>query len=680
MGRTEARDFVDALIDAVPNLLHEEFREALYRQTRGHPLFTVELLRDLRDRGILAQDSEGLYFVARQLDWDALPVRVEAVIGERIGRLPERLQRILRVASVEGEDLTAELVARIEGIDEREVIRLLSEEADKRHQLVRALDVRRSGSQRLSVYRFRHILFQRYLYQSLDRVERSYLHESVGTTLEALLGEKADDTSVQLAHHFQEAGLVERAFHYLTLSGHKARHAYAGQEAKGFYTKALEALRELNPATDDVRALPVHEGRGLVSMSMIQVDDAISDFQEMRRLANVSGNVQMEAASLSHLAYCAFLKGSDDHIPMMEKCAREALELAEKTGDQNTRSKSLVILGLVHETHGKLDEAQRNLEESLGITRQEGYKSTQVQALFHLSQEAYWRGDFPRSVRIGREGVAVSAEIRDSFQELFSLSVVCLSCWGAGDYAKAFHELRDGMKRAKELRNSFAHGRLCNTLGWFHRDLGDPYTAVEHHEEGLELARSAQVLNVEISALIDLGHDYLETGQLDRALSYLEPTLERVEREGIGSHRWRWLVRLLNMLAEVHYSADNYEEALRYVEQGIDKASDTSSQKYLANGLALRGKIAARLRDRSAAGADLERALAIAEKLKSPTIVYPIAHDLASWYEASGNEDQAHQLYDRAKVLVEGIAKSVEDDSLRSIFLASRRVKAIMAS
>ncbi len=254
VGRTEARDFVDALIDAVPNLLDEEFREALYRQTRGHPLFTVELLRDLRDRGILAQDSEGLYFVARQLDWDALPVRVEAVIGERIGRLPERLQRILRVASVEGEDLTAELVARIEGIDEREVIRLLSEEADKRHQLVRALDVRRSGSQRLSVYRFRHILFQRYLYQSLDRVERSYLHESVGTTLEAVLGEKADDTSVQLAHHFQEAGLVERAFHYLTLSGHKARHAYAGQEAKGFYTKALEALRDLNPATDDVRA------------------------------------------------------------------------------------------------------------------------------------------------------------------------------------------------------------------------------------------------------------------------------------------------------------------------------------------------------------------------------------------------------------------------------------------
>ena len=57
------------------------------------------------------------------MDWETLPARVEAVIAERIGRLAEPLQAALRVASVEGEIFTAEVVARVRGTDEREMLR-----------------------------------------------------------------------------------------------------------------------------------------------------------------------------------------------------------------------------------------------------------------------------------------------------------------------------------------------------------------------------------------------------------------------------------------------------------------------------------------------------------------------------------------------------------------------------
>ena len=664
----------------MPNRLGEDFRDALFRQTQGHPLFTVELLRDLRERGVLAEDDEKRYVVSKELDWDALPARVEAVIAERIGRLPEKLQKVLKVGSVEGEDLTAEVAARIEGIDEREIIRLLSDEADKRHQLVRALDVRRSGSQRLSVYRFRHILFQRYLYQSLDRVERSYLHEEVGNTLESLLGAKADDASVQLAHHFQEAALAHKAFHYLALSGDKARHAYATQEAINFYTQSIEASREMaseKPEKDDARLLAVYEGRGLVSLSLTRLDDAIADFQEMRRLAKASNDVPMEAESLSHLAYCHFVKMGDDQIPFMEQYALEARALSEKTGDQNILAKSLAILGVVHETRGNLLESIRVLEQSMEICRREGHQSALVQNLFHLGQQAYWSADFSRAVAIGEEGVAVSSEIRDGLQELFNLAVVAIACWGAGSYRKAFGVVQDGLKRSDELQNKFIEGRLINTLGWFHHDLGDFYGAVEFHEKGLEHARSAGVFNVEISALIDLGHDYLGLGEIDRALAQLVPTLERVENEGIGSHRWRWTVRLLNTIAEVHFAAGRYDEAARYNELGIDKARATSSQKYLVNAWALRGKLKAQHGDVAGAGADFEKASSLAEKLSSPTILYPIAHDFAKWSETHGKEEKARELYEKARNATDAIASSIENQMLRSIFLESPIVKAL---
>jgi len=66
------------------------------------------------------------------------PVRVEAVIAECMGRLPQELRRLLEVASVEGEEFTAEVIADVLVSDEGILIRQLSEQLERRHRLVNA--------------------------------------------------------------------------------------------------------------------------------------------------------------------------------------------------------------------------------------------------------------------------------------------------------------------------------------------------------------------------------------------------------------------------------------------------------------------------------------------------------------------------------------------------------------
>ena len=56
------------------------------------------------------------------LDWDRLPKRVEAVIAAHIARLPREQQELLAVASVEGDEFHAEVAARVLQRDEREVL------------------------------------------------------------------------------------------------------------------------------------------------------------------------------------------------------------------------------------------------------------------------------------------------------------------------------------------------------------------------------------------------------------------------------------------------------------------------------------------------------------------------------------------------------------------------------
>ena len=241
LREAEGERFVAAYLDTEPNRLGEAFRTTLFRQTAGLPLATVELVREMQERGGLVRDGAGYWTVGPMLDWSTLPVRVEALIADRIARLDERARHALQVASVEGETFTAEVIAREVGIGEQDVVRLLSEELDRGHRLVKAEGVRHLNGRQLSIYRFRHILFQKYLYTSLDAVERARLHDAVGTALEIFYAARTDQIVAELARHFAASGATDQAATFLKRAGDRASALAAYQEAADSYQAARDA-------------------------------------------------------------------------------------------------------------------------------------------------------------------------------------------------------------------------------------------------------------------------------------------------------------------------------------------------------------------------------------------------------------------------------------------------------
>ena len=65
--------FVDAYLDVEPNRFSKDFRDTLYRRTEGHPLFTVELLRNLQTEKGLVRDEDGKWITGANLDWRIYP-------------------------------------------------------------------------------------------------------------------------------------------------------------------------------------------------------------------------------------------------------------------------------------------------------------------------------------------------------------------------------------------------------------------------------------------------------------------------------------------------------------------------------------------------------------------------------------------------------------------------------
>jgi DNA-binding SARP family transcriptional activator len=261
LDQSDGRQFVEAFLDSKPYCLEMEFRDRLYELTEGQALYTVELLHAMQERGDLVPNRNGRWIEGPAVDWNALPARVGAVIAERVERVDMLLREILRVASVMGEEFTAEIVADVQKMDKEKLLHRLSRELDRQHRLVAASRIQRINDQPLSVYRFRHILFQKYLYQELDDVERARLHGEVGRTLEELCEDHQaakDELAPLLAHHFERAGLIDKAVVYLQQAGERAARLWANEEA----------IRHLNAGLALLQTLPETPERDQQELSM----------------------------------------------------------------------------------------------------------------------------------------------------------------------------------------------------------------------------------------------------------------------------------------------------------------------------------------------------------------------------------------------------------------------------
>ena len=612
VGKTEARQFVDDFIDTEPNRLSRKFRETLYGQTKGHPLFTVELLRNMEERGALVRDKDGRWTEGPGLDWNALPARVDAVIEERVQRLNEKLREILTIASVEGEEFTAEVVARIQKEEVRELIRLLSRELDKRHHLVSAKGIRQLEKQRLSSYLFQHILFQRYLYNSLDKVERTELHEEVGNILEGLYGEQAEEIAVQLARHFLEAGIVSKAIEYLHKAGSKAVRLSAGEEAIAHYNKALGLLKNVpeTPQRDQQElalllalAVPLMSikgfgapelGQGVVRARELcdRMSDTSQRFNALFQLCNYYGTTGQYRTDLKLLEQMSQI-ADQSKDPMLEAICCfghtwpllnvgelvQSIEYAKRLMDVYNQEKHGFLAYLFGYDVGVFnlgigswalwilgypDQALRQLNEAVNIARQVGHPHSLAFVLL-LSCELNWfLGSFPRIDKDTEELVTLSE--KNGF-----IYIGAHGYFYRGERAVFAGKVKEGIA---QMRQSLAIMEGTGTMTCFSRlraRIADACRKTGELEEGLSAVDWA------FEAVEKYDERYMEAelyrlkGELLRMQGKPEDEVEKYFRRAIEISRQRlaksWELRATMSLSRLWQSQGKREEARKNLEE-----------------------------------------------------------------------------------------------------------------
>lgn len=573
LDRADGRQFVEALIDREPNRLDAAFRGTLFQRTGGHPLFTVELLRSLRDAGALARDGAGSWVATSELDWSRLPPRVEAAIAQRIERLPQDWRSTLAAASIEGEEFTAEVVAQALGLDRAEALRRLSGPLSKDHRLVHGSGVARlaGGGQGLSRYRFQHALVQEYLYGRLDPVERAHLHGLVAAALEEIYGKQAPEIAVRLAWHFERAGLVTKAVDYLIESGNQAMFLGAYRQAaadfdrgrallstlpetperaerearlnpglglmleantcceQGDFQRAIELGRQmlaLAAANGDRRgAMLAHFGLGSTEVFSGDIAEARAELEaalalyrdpEDRALTAFTG-ADVRAVALGMLATVAWLLGYPDRAAAH---GREAVKVAEESGQFETLATvvtNLVWLTMHSRSRTDLQPQIERLLTQAGETNAAGARRLSMLYSGWLLAQAGQGGeaaDRIRRVLAGWDRMPGRTAIR------VTLVQVCLQ---SGMYAEARQELERALAILETGIGRFFEAEFYRLQGALSAaqapdDAGIPE---EYYRKAIDTARGQQARVWELRASTDLARLYRRQGKVSEARELL---------------------------------------------------------------------------------------------------------------------------------------------------------------
>jgi DNA-binding SARP family transcriptional activator len=544
LAPVEGRRFVEAYLDTQPNRLGPEFREALFRHTEGHALFTVELLREMQERGDLRQDEHGQWLEGPAIDWHTLPVRVEGVIEKRIQRLEKELQAILTIASVEGETFTAEVVARVQQLNERELVQRLSRELDKRHRLVTAQILAWLGQQRLSFYRFRHHLFQHYLHHSLDPMERAYLHEAVGNTLEALYGEQTEQVAVQLAHHFEQAGLMAKALTYLLQAGRQASRLSANEEAIVHLTKGLELLKTLPDISERTRQeleFQITLGNVLVATKGYAAPEVGKTFTRARELCQ-SIEETPQLFPVLHGLHRFYLVRNE--LPTARELGEQLLNLAQSQQDPTLLVAAHRTLGGTLYFMGEFTAAQVHFEQGLTFYNPQHHRSYvllygQDEGVACLSYAVWtlWHLGYPDQALKRNQEALNLAQALSHAHSLAYAQLYATTHYYYRREAQATQEQAEALI-ALSTEQGFAFWLAWGMMfhGWALADQGQGEEGVAQISQGLANLLATGAVVHQSHALILLAEAYRKMGQAEAGLSAIAEALAIVanseERRG----------------------------------------------------------------------------------------------------------------------------------------------------
>jgi class 3 adenylate cyclase/tetratricopeptide (TPR) repeat protein len=548
----------DLLAGLVPGL-PDDLQDRILDRAEGVPLYAVETVRMLLDRGLLTRDGT-VYRATGAVENLEVPETLHALVAARLDSLTPEERRLVECAAVLGKTFTKPGVAAVSGVGDAELEPLLGGLLAKEIISVQA-DPR---SPERGQYAFLQDIVKRVAYETMSRRERKAKHIACAQFLGSAWSAEEDEIVEVVAAHYLDAynsapddpdaiELRSKAFEMLVRAAERAASLGANAEAQ----RAFERAGEL---TDDVLTrAELHERAGVMATFGARHDDAAANFERASEFFEAAGATHPAARVSARVAEIMWDRGRlEQGLESMD--AAFAL-LSQEEPDADLAALAAQI-GRFMVFAGQGDLALERLERALEISELLLLPETLAQALNTKGVLISARGHKTEGLGLTRNALDValehdkpSAALR-AYYNLADLSVQLDRAQEAAEYAA------DGLALARRVGNrywevaflAFAYP-LCA--------LGDWDTVVAR-EQGLleeDWTRARLAFATFLTAIVPVR---VNRGQLEAAMPNAQLLAELEESADLQEQAQVHCAKATLLLAEGRHA-----EALRSAEASL---------------------------------------------------------------------------------------------------------------
>lgn len=619
-------EFLDALLG--DNDLDYEFREVVYKETEGNPLFIIQLVRFLVEEGIIIDDNR-IKRLTKSLKEVDVPTKTFNVIARRLGRLDKEERRTVDMASVIGGVFTSDILADSLGVDKVQLLENLRT-LEQTHTLIHS----QNGS-----YRFDHAKLREVLYDEIPAELRAEHHRIVAQSIEKLNQDDLDEVVGDLAFHYSQSGRKEKAILYLIQAAEKAKKEYSNEEAMRFYSEALEFEEDKKKRIDILVAVGfMYAFTGEYDRSMESCEEALEyatedttraeilamiggihwrrgEYADSLRICTEAENLVKDEECMEEAQVLSMMGLVHNHLGEYDKALefhQRCLEIVEKMGDQQRGvAGSLGNVGLVYLSLGEYGKALEFFGRSLGMSESIGDQENTAYGLNNIGAIHELRGEHDKALEFHERSLRMKEKMGDLGGIAGSLGNIGFVHYRRGAYDKALEFHNRGLNIFGKIGGNEGIAECLKDIGIVHFRRGE-------HDKALEFYLKSQGIYEKIGnqkgssmCLNNIGALYEHTGEYDKASENYSKSLETAENLGSKDV----IVEACIGMSKVYSGKNDFKRALEFGNQAYGLSSELDQKDTLAISECVLGTIYREEKEWKESIENFERSIEILENI-----------------------------------------------------------------
>ncbi len=519
-----------------------EILDLILGKAEGNPLFIEELTGSLLEHGTIQRKNHD-YVLSGKASEIVVPDTVQGIIAARLDRLEEELKGTMLAASVIGREFAFRVLQAILKMQEKlkfHLRKLQGLELIYEKRLYPELE-----------YIFKHALIQEVAYNSLFLKRRKEIHDNIGQAIEELYPERLEEFYEMLAYHYSRSDNLDKAYHFLKLSGNKSIRNNSLWEAYRFYAAALDVLKRM-PESEQRKKEQI-ETIFLMTVPMRLLgypEDSIDFLKEGEKLCKELGDrrsianiysfmnlyysVKGDAALSRKYLEDAFVEGDKiQDIEIMAPCgyglcfsylmsgdfikvnniAPKVITLLEKTHRENEffgmhgnpHSMLHVFNGCALGCLGEFEQGEQLCEKGIASAHRTNHPYSIGLAYYNYGNLCMAKGDGEKTIKLFQSAI--------EYQEKSHSTIFLATAWGfqgigyylIGEHDTALKLLKKGIKMQMDMKLPFLIPLMQVYLSMIHFDFGDFNEANALAEQALKLAQTNREKWMEGLSWIHLG-------------------------------------------------------------------------------------------------------------------------------------------------------------------------------